>query len=145
MAWTFTPPKLQPPLKEMHVTCPHGPRVSPITGRHEDHAGVDLRAPEGTPVYAAGDGLVVRSYTSNDEELHAAGYLSYGERVVISHDHGWSTSYAHLSRRVVEKGDRVKAGDLIGYSGASGDCKGAHLDWELRRAGVPFDPMQYLK
>lgn len=124
----------------MHVTSPFGLRISPLNGKAEGHVGVDLRAPEGTPVRAAGDAVVWRSYLSNP----APPYLSYGECIWLDHGDGWATRYAHLSRRDVDNGDRVRAGDVIGLSGNTGASAGPHLHFELRHRDAPHDPMQYL-
>lgn len=127
------------PLAEMIVTSRFGARVSPITGRPEGHPGVDLRAAEGTPVYAAADGIVRRSYYSTGDA--SRGLLGYGNRVVIEHPRGYESSYAHLLRRMVVAGDEIEAGDLIGYAGSTGASTGQHLHWEVRRDGSPIDPM----
>ena len=144
----FAPAALSPPLREMHVTSPFGARISPITGKLEGHPGVDLHAPPGTGVLAAADGVVWRSYVSKP----APPYRSYGECVWLDHGDGWATRYAHLSQRCVQEGQRVRAGDPLGRSGATGDVARnpdgspqPHLHFELRFRDVPYDPMQYLK
>jgi murein DD-endopeptidase MepM/ murein hydrolase activator NlpD len=148
IAPSLPPIALKPPLEAMHVTSPFGVRVSPLTGKSEGHPGVDLRASAGTPVRAAADGVIWRSYLSHP----APPYRSYGECIWIDHRNGWATRYAHLSSRYVEEGQRVLAGDVIGYSGATGDVAHnpdgtpqPHLHWELRFHDVLYDPMQYLE
>lgn len=120
--------------------------------RTKSHNGVDLAAPLGTPIYAADDGVV--SGAANN------GRLQYGKYIVIDHSNNLSTLYAHLSRQVVGKGDTVKRGDLIGYSGNTGYSFGAHLHFSvywtqslsfksfpgagLVPIGVTIDPDDYL-
>jgi len=97
------------------------------------HRGVDLGYPEGTPVSAAWDGIVrISKGTSNTG--------GYGNLVVIRHDNGLETYYAHLSRRLVNPGQMVKAGDIIGLGGNTGRSYGAHLHFEVRYLGMDINP-----
>lgn len=99
------------------------------------HEGLDLRAPTGTPLYAAAPG----------EVIHASrGIRGYGRLVVIDHGGKWSTIYGHLSKFAVKAGRRVQAGDLIGYAGRSGRARGAHLHFEIRKDADPLDPLIFL-
>ncbi|RMH40722.1 MAG: peptidase M23 [Deltaproteobacteria bacterium] len=107
-----------------------GERVDPIEGDRRFHAGVDLAAPEGTPVVAAGAGTVVRAGPAG----------GYGNLVVVDHGGGVHTRYAHLSDIAVQVGDRVAAGARIGAVGATGRATGPHLHFEVRRDGRPVDP-----
>ena len=95
------------------------------------HAGVDLSYPIGTPVVAAFDGMV---RVSNN---NAGGY---GQLVVIRHYNNLETYYAHLSKRLVNPGQIVKAGDTIGLGGSTGRSRGSHLHFETRYMGVAFNP-----
>lgn len=99
--------------------------------RRRMHYGVDLSYPMGTPVVAAFDGIV-RVSKSN-----AGGY---GQLVVIRHDNGLETYYAHLSKRLVNPGQLVMAGDTIALGGSTGRSTGPHLHFETRYMGVPFNP-----
>lgn len=101
------------------------------------HAGDDIRVPEGTPVYAADDGVVIKSV---DLEV------SYGHHIVIRDDNSHThTVYGHLTTRLVQKGDRVKRGQKIGISGSTGHSSGPHLHFEVRDMdnwGIPVDPFK---
>ena len=97
------------------------------------HRGVDLGYPEGTPVAAAWDGIVrISKGTANTG--------GYGNLVVIRHDNGLETYYAHLSRRLVNPGQMVKAGDIIGLGGNTGRSYGSHLHFEVRYLGNDINP-----
>lgn len=110
------------------------------------HNAIDLRAAVGTPVYAAEDGTVdqVQAWDGHTK----TGMQSYGNMVRIRHAayKGGSlrTRYAHLSKILVSSGQEVKAGDLIGYSGETGNCAGAHLHFEVIYNGVRCNPLNWL-
>lgn len=103
--------------------------------RRRMHYGVDLSYPMGTPVVAAFDGIVRVS------KGRAGGY---GELIVIRHDNKLETYYGHLSRRFVNPGQIVAAGDTIGLGGSSGRSTGPHLHFETRYMGVPFNPARII-
>ena len=112
--------------------CPNKTTPSSKFGyRHgRRHQGIDLPYPTGTPVYAAFDGKVrISDYVSG-----------YGNLVVIRHANGLETFYGHMSRRDVEPGDWVNAGDTIGLGGSTGRSSGPHLHFETRYQGYAFDP-----
>jgi murein DD-endopeptidase MepM/ murein hydrolase activator NlpD len=92
---------------------------------------VDFKAPRGTPVYAAGPGVV----------MHARRKGSYGKLIIISHGLGLETRYAHLSRIKVDEGEFVPAGALIGTVGSTGRTTGPHLHFEVRQFEEPVDPL----
>ncbi len=100
--------------------------------RRRMHRGVDLGYPVGTPVAAAWDGIVRISKGSNTG--------GYGNLVVIRHFNGLETYYAHLSRRLVNPGQIVKAGDIIALGGNTGRSYGAHLHFEIRYLGIDMNP-----
>lgn len=112
--------------------CPHKRAVFSKYGyRHgRTHTGVDLPYPTGTPVYAAFDGCVRASMY----------YKGYGNIVIIRHENGLETYYAHLSRRDVDAGQWVHSGDVIGLGGSTGHSTGPHLHFETRFNGYCFDP-----
>jgi len=117
------------------LTSPFGPRRHPVTGRHRRHQGLDLAAPEGTPVHAARAGKVVFSGQRGD----------YGNLVVVEHADGSSTYYGHCRDLLVSEGDRVTAGQVLATVGSTGLSTGPHLHFELRDAqGRPRDPMPRL-
>ena len=112
--------------------CPNQTKVFSRFGyRHgRRHQGVDLPLKTGTPVVAAFDGRVrVSSYSGG-----------YGNLVVIRHENGLETYYGHLSKRSVEVGDWVRAGDEVGLGGSTGRSTGPHLHFETRYQGFAFDP-----
>lgn len=113
----------------------YGPRPHPITGRPNNHTGIDILAPGGEPILAAKSGVVITS----------AYHRSYGNYVVISHGNGQTTLYAHMSRRGCKEGDTVKQGQVIGYVGTTGSSNGNHLHYEVRINGKRTDPLNYYK
>ena len=117
------------------LSSPFGYRVHPILGTRRLHSGIDLAANTGSPISAAGSGVVII----------AGPYGGYGNAVVIDHGGGLATLYAHQSRVAVSKGQSVATGDLLGYVGCTGLCTGPHLHFETREGGTPVDPMTYLR
>jgi lipoprotein NlpD len=117
------------PLDAAAVGSPFGHRE----GRQ--HEGIDLPAPIGTPVHAAGDGQVI--YAGD-------GIRGYGNLVVIEHAGDLLTVYAHNSELLVREGDRLVAGQRIALVGQSGRASGPHLHFEVRSGQIPQDPMTYL-
>ena len=122
-------------------------RVGCSFGCYPGHTGQDFPAPSGTRVYATTDGVVTRSTALRDQ---AGNYVSYGNLIVIKVAGGMELYHAHLERRLVQVGDRVRAGQLIAYSGHTGNVRprgegGAHLHFEIRVDGRPVDPMPILR
>ena len=111
-----------------------GMRNHPVLRRRRHHAGIDLAAPTGTPIYASASGTVGR----------ADWFSSYGLFISIDHGADLETRYAHLSRLAVEAGDRVEKGELIGYVGSTGRSTGPHLHYEVRVDGVAVNPIPYM-
>ena len=117
------------------ITCKYGYRTHPVTRKYKLHTGIDLRASTGTKVYAANKGTVTTS-----------GYSSaWGNYIIINHGGGYTTLYAHLSRRNVSKGATVKQGDVIGLSGNTGYSTGPHLHFEINKNGSSYDPLKEFK
>jgi murein DD-endopeptidase MepM/ murein hydrolase activator NlpD len=114
------------PLKDIDVSSHYGHR-----GR-KFHQGADFRAHSGTPVLAANDGAVV--YVGSR-------IRGYGRMVVIKHDDGFYTVYAHHSKNLVKVGKQVKRGEKIALSGRSGRASGPHLHFEIRRGVESIDPV----
>ncbi|MEM0996085.1 MAG: M23 family metallopeptidase [Bacteroidota bacterium] len=112
----------------------YGMRRHPVTGRHKLHEGVDFACGIGTPIYAPGDALV----TSTGDIANG-----YGINVNLDHQNGYKTKFAHLSRAVVQIGQRVKRGELIGYSGNTGLSTGPHLHYEVSLNDVKIDPIDF--
>ena len=99
------------------------------------HAGTDMAAPIGTPIYSPADGVVT----------HAGWQSGYGRLIKIKHEFGIETRYGHLSAIKVKVGERVSRGERIGDMGNSGRSTGPHLHYEVRVGGKPIDPMIYIK
>ena len=111
-----------------------GVRRHPILGYTKMHTGVDWAAPSGTPIYAAGNGVVER-----------AGWESgYGKFVLLRHTNGYESAYGHMTAfaRGIEEGRRVRQGQVIGYVGSTGLSTGAHVHYEIRINGRLVDPMR---
>jgi murein DD-endopeptidase MepM/ murein hydrolase activator NlpD len=115
------------------ITTYYG-EVGPLSPR--GHSGLDIAAPEGTPILAADDGEVLKAYWNED---------GYGGLVIIGHPSGYETWYGHLDRFDVEKGDRVKRGQQIALMGSTGFSTGSHLHFEVRQDGQVCDPLTFLK
>lgn len=111
------------------ITSPYGYRVDPINGSRSLHTGLDIAGTgTGSPIYAADNGTVIKS------EMHK----SYGYYIVINHNNGYYTSYAHMSKLLVSVGDTVANGQKIGLMGSTGRSTGPHLHYELWYGGEPF-------
>lgn len=121
------------PFAYSKITSPFNlHRVHPVTRRVRPHLGVDLKGPYGNPIAATGNGIVI-----------FAGWQSgYGRLVIIDHGNDYETRYGHLSAISVKTGERVKRGQIIGKLGNSGISTGAHLHYEVRIDGTPYDPMR---
>jgi len=128
-----TTPTLRP-VSVAFVSSRFGWRMDPITGRRTMHRGVDFSARLGTPVVATADGVVTFSGVEQ----------TYGNVVEISHGTGFVTRYAHMQRRLVQKGERVTRGDVIGRVGSTGRSTFSHLHYEVDKEGERVDPMRYV-
>lgn len=124
------------PVDGGKITSPYGMRKHPITGRWRMHEGVDIGKSLGAPIRAVADGVVTESRPAG----------GYGWIIVIDHG-GYETAYAHMYERdvLVKAGDRVTKGQVIARIGNNGTSTGPHLHLEVRKNGVPVDPMPFLK
>lgn len=113
----------------------YGSRKHPVTGKANNHTGIDVPAPSSTSILACKSGVVTTSTYNN----------SYGNYVVVSHSDGTSTLYAHMSRRNASKGQTVSQGQVIGYVGTTGSSTGNHLHLEIRVNGSRRDPINYFQ
>lgn len=102
------------------------------------HWGIDIPAPGGTPIRAPADGLVLVSTNG------MRGFSGYGRVVVIEHGNGISTLYAHNKSNEVKAGSCIRAGEVLGRVGATGNATGNHLHFEIRKNGKPVNPLDYL-
>lgn len=129
------------PASGLQVASPFGHRKSPHTGKESFHSGVDLVAPLGTAVLAMADGTVSKSGWQNPNNIKEG----FGLRVYINHPKNMTSIYGHLSKILVQAGDNVVRGQIIGYSGKTGDVTGPHLHLELHKDGKPIDPMKLIR
>jgi murein DD-endopeptidase MepM/ murein hydrolase activator NlpD len=125
---------LRTPVDGARLSSRYGMRRHPVKGYNRMHRGIDFAAPTGTPIYAAGDG-VVRSAGRNG---------GYGTYVRIRHNSTYDTAYAHLSRiaKGLRRGKRVRQGQVIGYVGSTGLSTGPHLHYEILRDGRQVNPLK---
>jgi len=128
-----TTPSLRP-VTVGFVSSRFGWRMDPISGRRTMHRGVDFSARMGTPVYATADGVV--TYSGVEQ--------TYGNVVEVSHGTGFTTRYAHLQRRLVQKGQKVTRGDVVGRVGSTGRSTFSHLHYEIERSGERVDPLRFV-
>lgn len=129
-------PAIQPVSNEhlSRMASGYGWRNDPFTKARKFHKGMDFTAPEGTPIYATGDGVVIRA------DGRAIGY---GRHVRIDHGFGYVTLYGHMKKYVVRRGQKVKRGDLIGYVGSTGRSKAPHVHYEVRKNGRHINPINF--
>ena len=125
---------MRTPIDGAKLSSEFGRRRHPILGYTKLHRGVDFAAPRGTPIYAAGNGVVVRSGRNG----------AYGKYIRIRHNSRYSTAYAHMRaiNRSARRGKRVKQGQIIGYVGSTGRSTGPHLHYEILASGVRTNPMK---
>lgn len=117
-----------------HQPSGFGWRTHPIYKTPEFHPGMDFAAPQGTELYATGDGTVS---VADDKSQ------GYGNRVVIDHGYGYQTLYGHMLRSVVKPGQKVKRGEIIGYVGSTGLSTAPHCHYEVRKNGELMNPLNY--
>ncbi len=124
---------MKTPINGARLSSRFGMRRHPVLGYSRMHRGVDFAAPTGTPILAAGEGVVVR----------VGPFSSFGNYVRIRHGDGYETAYAHMSRfaRGLRAGSRVRQGQVIGYVGTTGRSTGPHLHYEVLRRGQQMNPM----
>lgn len=123
------------PLKGYAINSAYGLRRLAGEARARQHKGVDIAAPQGTSVFVASEGEVMRTgYDAN----------GYGRFIEVRHPNGMSTLYAHLSRVDVARGDRLGSGERIGLVGSTGRSTGPHLHFEVRRDHAQVNPTSVL-
>ena len=128
-------PAIQPVSnKELtRIASGFGMRIHPIYGIAKMHNGLDFTAPQGTPIYATGDGTVTTSGVGNGT----------GNHVIINHGYGYETVYMHMVRIKARNGQRVKRGEVIGWVGSTGASTGPHCHYEVHIDGTPVDPVYF--
>ena len=112
----------------------YGYRLHPIYKTRRLHTGMDFTAPQGTPIYATGDGKVAKVRRSR---------RGYGNHVIIDHSYGYQTLYAHMTKYIVYRGQKVKRGEIIGYVGSSGTSVAPHLHYEVIKNKRKINPVNY--
>ncbi|PKA97442.1 peptidase M23-like protein [Flavobacteriaceae bacterium MAR_2009_75] len=129
-------PAIQPVNNEdlKRMASGFGWRSDPFTKARKMHRGMDFSAPKGTPIYAPGDGKVIRADN---------GSSGYGKHIRIDHGYGYKTLYGHLSKYNVKKGQRVKRGDLIGFVGNTGRSEAPHLHYEVWKDEERINPINF--
>lgn len=123
------------PVKNTTITSKYGSREDPINGSPAVHKGIDFAGTIGTPLFAVAPGKVI----------FAGEKTGYGKVVEVDHGMGFTTLYAHLSKFIVNRGDTVKAKDVVGLGGSSGRSTGPHLHYEIRYNDAPFNPYSFVK
>lgn len=129
-------PSIQPVINQQLtlLTASYGMRIHPFYKTLQSHQGVDYTIPEGSRVFATADGTVKDVARRNSTS---------GLTVVIDHGNGYETTYAHLSKANVQRGQRVRRGDIIALSGNTGLSLAPHLHYEVRHNGMRVDPIHY--
>lgn len=129
-------PAIQPLSNKQlnRIASGFGMRIDPVYGTPKMHKGMDFTAPQGTPIYATGDGVV-----------RAAGHSAsgYGNHVEINHGYGYETLYGHMARIKVRGGQRVKRGEIIGWVGSTGKSTGPHCHYEVKINGSNVNPVYF--
>ena len=112
----------------------YGWRIHPILKIRKMHSGIDMAGPTGLPIYATGNGVVANPTLRS----------GYGLQVLVDHQFGYKTRYAHLNKILVKPGQSVKRGDIIGLLGNTGRSTGPHLHYEIIHKGLHVNPINYL-
>lgn len=129
-------PAIQPVSNKQlnRIASGFGMRIDPVYGTPKMHKGLDFTAPQGTPIYATGDGIVrTASYSVS----------GFGNHVEINHGYGYETLYGHMVRIKVQSGQRVKRGEVIGYVGSTGKSTGPHCHYEILLNGQHVNPVYF--
>ncbi len=129
-------PAIQPINNEelTRMASGYGWRSDPFTKARKMHYGMDFTSPRGTPIYASGDGKIIRADNNSS---------GYGKHIRIDHGYGYLSLYAHLSKYNVKKGQKVKRGDLIGFVGSTGRSEAPHLHYEVWKDKDRINPINF--
>ena len=129
-------PAIQPVANKdlKRMTSGYGYRIHPIYKTRKMHYGMDYSAKVGTEIYATGDGVISKVKRSK---------RGYGNYVKINHGFGYETLYAHMSKYIVKKGQKVKRGEVIGYVGNTGISTAPHLHYEVRKDNKKINPVNF--
>lgn len=126
------------PLKEFKQIVSSKERLHPLKNKYGVDSGIDFLVPQGSPVFATADGIVELSRQDR-------GIRGYGKFIKITHSYGFSSMYGHLSNILIKKGEFVKKGQIIGYSGKSGLSAGERLYYEIRFLGSYQDALSFVQ
>ena len=129
-------PAIQPIANKnlKRIASGYGYRIHPIYKTRKLHTGMDFTAPQGTPIYATGDGKIEKVKRSR---------RGYGNHIIIDHGFGYQTLYAHMKKYIVNRGQKVKRGEIIGYVGSTGTSIAPHLHYEVIRNKRKINPVNY--
>ncbi|NOQ45683.1 MAG: peptidoglycan DD-metalloendopeptidase family protein [Desulfobulbaceae bacterium] len=117
------------------ISSKFGLRTDPLNGRNSFHTGIDFKGKTGDNVKATGNAIVKKSACNE----------GLGKFIILSHGSGYETLFAHLSKRLVKKGDQIARDQVIGLVGNTGRSTGSHLHYELRYKGEPVDPLKFMQ
>jgi murein DD-endopeptidase MepM/ murein hydrolase activator NlpD len=129
-------PAIQPVSNKQlnRIASGFGMRIDPVYGTPKMHKGLDFAAPQGTPIYATGDGVVIVAGNTGD---------GYGNHVEINHGYGYQTLYGHMVRIKVRSGEKVKRGEIIGWVGSTGKSTGPHCHYEVKINAALVNPVYF--
>jgi len=129
-------PAIQPVSNKQlnRVASGFGLRIDPVYGTPKMHKGLDFSAPQGTPIYATGDGVI---------KLAGSSEGGYGNHVIINHGYGYETLYGHMVRVKARTGQKVKRGEVIGWVGSTGKSTGPHCHYEVHINNQAVDPVYF--
>ena len=113
-----------------------GMRIDPVYGTPKMHKGLDFTAPQGTPIYATGNGIVSEASFSEG---------GFGNHVIINHGYGYETLYGHMVRMKVREGQKIKRGEQIGAVGSTGSSTGPHCHYEVIHNNEKINPINYVQ
>lgn len=123
------------PTPDTRMSSGFGTRIHPVTGKRKRHRGLDFAANTGTPIYAPADGVI---------EAVRPSHKGSGNFIKLNHSLGFATTYSHMSKFNVKRGQFVRKGDLLGRSGNSGLSTGPHLHYEIRFLGRALNPRPFV-
>jgi murein DD-endopeptidase MepM/ murein hydrolase activator NlpD len=117
------------------ITSSYGKRIDPLNHKPGFHTGVDIRGNKGEPIYATADGVVQKAFRNG----------GYGNYVVIDHGNGYTSSFAHMQKYLVHRGERIERGQVIGFVGNTGRSTGTHLHYEIAFNNKTINPYTFMK
>jgi murein DD-endopeptidase MepM/ murein hydrolase activator NlpD len=117
------------------ISSPYGRRKDPLNKKAAFHTGIDFKAKRGDKILATADGVVIKAFRNG----------GYGNYVMIDHGNGYTTSFSHMQKYKVHRGDKVKRGQVIGLVGNTGRSTGPHLHYEVALNGKTINPYKFMK